>query len=214
MSKIEVDDVGRLKPYPIRVTTQSDQDLFFRKISNPEDESIVLSEKQQEKLDRMYVCKELIDKRISRTKVIPKLMNQCNISQAQAYKIYADTIAVFDQVSESKGRDIWVDILLGNIMETRNKALAKDDLKVVSMCDKLFKETIAEFFGGAEAQKYRDIQPPNISFVYSPDQLGIEDQKDLDQEIKKLKESRVRNNQVFETTEILKPESSNGDREE
>lgn len=192
------------------VTTQSDVELFISKIINPDDPSIKLSDAQQLKLDRMHICKGHIDKRGSRTKVVPLVMNECQVSRSEAYRIYNDTIQVFDVVNESTGRDVWVDILLGNILDDRAKAIAANDIKSAVAADKLFAEVIDTFFGGYEAKKYAQIQPPSVTFVFSPAALSVEQKKNLDQEVEQLLKSKSRKNEIFDQAQIITNDPDTG----
>lgn len=181
------------------VTTRSNVDLFVEKLINPDNDTIVLSYTKQQEFERVNKCLELIKVKVSRAKVIPLLIQQYKISRAEAYRIYEDTIYVFDTIYKRRqGRDVHVDILVGNIIDTYNKAVAADDLKNATYAMRLYMDAIKEFFGGYEAEQYAQLQPPSVTFIIPEHVLKIESNPDLKKRIKDSLTYKKRNADVFD----------------
>lgn len=181
------------------VTTRNNVDLFIQKLINPEDTSIVLSDAKQKELERMHKCLELIKLFVSRVKVVPKLMNQFSVSKSEAYRIYEDTLYVFDSVFKRRqGREVHVDILVSNIMDTYRKALESDDLKNATYAMRLYLDAIKEFYGGHEAEMYANLQPADITFIIPERVLKIETNPDLKARIIKELKPTERNTEAFD----------------
>ena len=135
------------------------------------------------KLKRMKQCRDYINKYMSRIKVIPMIATDFGLSEAQASRIYEDTIDVFNSVAETKGRDLLIDIALGKIFETWTKAMAKQDFRSATSATKQMLYAIKDFYGGNEAKLYEKIQPPKFEFGFFPELTGVELPDNLQEQI-------------------------------
>lgn len=130
----------------------------------------MLSDMIKEKIDRMHIISDLIRQYGSRLKVVPMIEQDMGISKSQALRLFNETIQVYSTVSaQEKGRDLWIDILLGQIMEGMKKSLLKQDFKAHASYVKTFKDTIVDLIGDAEAAKYDKVQPPPIVIGFFPE---------------------------------------------
>lgn len=149
-----------------------------------------LSDKQKEKLNNCIKCAELIRQYGSRQKVVPMLQNMVKIgekmiSQREAYLLFDDTQHIFN-VSQKDRRDFHLDILLGDIKETRQKAIAAKDFKTAAACDKNYKDLIADFYGTEETPDYSKIQPVPIFLGMYPELLKTIIPEDLEKKVREL----------------------------
>lgn len=135
------------------------------------DNDVILSEPLQKILKRYRFCADLIKQHGSRLKVVPMLIREFGISEAQAYRDFQDTTYVFGSTPRSS-KDFYLDMLLGNIVETRNKAIAKEDFKSAASCDKNMLVAIQEYFKD-QSIPWDKVQPPNLTFGFFPELTNV-----------------------------------------
>ncbi len=111
------------------LTTQTDNETI-RKYLAGELPEYTLSDAVQEKMDRIEYVRSLIEEGINRPNSIRKVLSRFKINRNQATDLYFDTLIVYDI------NEILLDSLQKKMAETRRIALAKQDAKVLAMCDK------------------------------------------------------------------------------
>lgn len=157
-----------------------------------------LSPKLQQKVDRMYICADLIRTWGTRLRVEPMLIKYIRegtgeeISRQTARNIFDDTQMLFGATQKS-AQQFWVDILMGELMADKKAAKAAGDFRAVASLDKVMKDTIKDLMGSVDASIYDRIQPPRIILGYFPEDLNIDQvlpKHDLDKLIEKLKQKK------------------------
>lgn len=112
------------------LTTQTADNETIRKYLAGELPDYTLSDAVQEKMNRIDYTRSLIEQGINRPNTINKLLSTFKINRNQATDIYFDTLIVYDI------NEILLESLQKKMAETRRIALAKQDAKVLAMCDK------------------------------------------------------------------------------
>lgn len=183
------------------ITTQDDSDTIIQYLQDKTGNAI-LSKKLQEKLDRMHVCCDLIRQYYSRGKVVPMLKKQFALSDASAYRLFEETTYIFN-VTQSSPKDFYLDMLLGEIKETKRKCLAgtKPDLRSAAACDKNMAMVIKEFGGSNISQLYEKLQVPVLQIGFFPELMNFELPENWQQMVDKLKKSKLRKNLMIDTAE-------------
>lgn len=154
-----------------------------------------LSDSLKYKLKLCIECKDLIRQYKSRLKVIPILMNGYEITEKKAYEIYQDTEIIFN-VDKKDKRNFHIDILMADIAETRNKAMAAKDFKTVAACDKNYHNLLKDFFGTEERPDYSKLQPVQVNIGFYPEILGTNlpsprELEKLSLQLMKVKSSKI-----------------------
>lgn len=157
-----------------------------------------LSPALEEKLKRMQQTRDYLSKYGSRIKVVPMLMTDFNIARRMAYRLMEETMEVFNTMAETKGRDMWVDIILDKVFETWRKAHAKEDFKTAAICEGRMIEIIEKFMGGEMAKLYEGIQPPVFQFGFFPELTNVTIPDDLEHQINKIIKQKVSGSRYFE----------------
>lgn len=158
-----------------------------------------LTAEQKETLKNCTICADLIRQHGSRLKVIPMLQKSIlikgkMITDRQAFKIFEQTQYIFN-TDKSDRRDFHVDILLGYIVETRNKAIAAKDFKTAAACEKNYHQLIVDFYGTEEKPDYRKLQPPTILVGFYPKMLNTQIPSDLEKQVEELMKVRKKSSQ-------------------
>jgi hypothetical protein len=167
------------------LNTQSDKELIIEYLLNGDKEASKISPKLEERLNRMRSCAEIIRQHGSSARTIPLLMKMWDIGQTEAYNIFNETQEVFGTTTVHN-REFMVDVIIGNIMETRTKAMLKKDLKVVAKCDENLMYAIEKFLGDKEAIDWSKIQPPQFYFGFFPELSNVELPDDWESQVKNL----------------------------
>ncbi len=148
-----------------------------------------LSPALQRKVELMTLCRDLIRQYGSRTKVVPMLMKEESISprlsHVQADRIFLETTYIFN-TTQTSNRDFWIDIAIGDIKESRRKAMIKPDLKVVAMCDANLVKLIALMTDSKEAEIYKQINIVPRVVRFDPGQTGVSLPDDWEQQIDRI----------------------------
>lgn len=192
-----------INPINILLTQKSDPDKIIDYLMHPDDERYSLSPALAVKLDRMRDCRDLIKKHGSRTTVIPLLISEFNVSNSEAIRIFNETLEVFNATASTNGRDFYIDMLLGFMIETRNKAYSKRDFMAAAKSEKNMLDLIKEFLGTNDAKVYENIQPPNVTYLFDPGKLGVTLPDDLDYQISKILERKRGNTGLFDDAKII-----------
>ncbi len=179
-------------------TKQSDTDQLIHYLQG--NSEVILSPKLEELLKRYESCADLIKQWGSRHKVVPILMKRFGISTAQAYRDFSDCQEIFGSTPRSS-KDFYLDILLGNITETRNKALLKQDFKTVAACDKNMLFTIQEYFQD-ESIPWEKLQPQNIVMGWFPELSKVEIPDNWQEIVSKMVEKKKRNVTALSVTDV------------
>lgn len=146
-----------------------------------------LTKAQKLRLKRCTDCADLIRQYGSRIKVVTILQNLYGINDSEAYQLYSDTQVIFN-TEKKDTRNFHVDILLGYIVETRNKAMAAKDFKTVAVCDKNYYSVIKDFFGTEDKPDYAKLQPPEFVMGFFPNTLNtpLPNTKELAKQVQEL----------------------------
>ncbi len=192
-----------VNPIKILLSQKSDPDKIIDYLIHPNDQKYELTPALQDKLDKMRDCRDLIKKHGSRVTVVPILMTEFNVSHSEAVRIYSETLEVFNATSSTSGRDFYVDMLLGFMIETRNKAYIKQDYNAAARSEKNMLDLISQFMGNEDAKIYETIQPPDILYEFNPELLGVKLPEDLDKQIEKLLKKKKGDTSMFDDAEVV-----------
>lgn len=177
------------------LTTRSDDDEIVRHLLGRA-ERHEMSPAVQNKFAMMQACEKLIRKHVSRSKVIPLLETQLEISQTTAYKLFADTQRLFGETS-IKNQPFWVDIELGALEEDIQAAKVLKDYKSVAALRKIKADFILKAMGSGDAQLYETIQPPPFVIGFFPRSMKVKLPRD--KELSKRLSDKL--NQIAEDVE-------------
>jgi hypothetical protein len=166
-----------------QLSTRSESDLIIQYLQDPTGE-FQLTDALKQTLHRLSRCADLIKQWGSRQKVVPMLMHEFDIGQAQAYRDFGDCQEVFGSTPRNS-RDFYLDILIGHISETRQKALAKDDFKTAASCDKNMILVISEYFKN-ETIDWNKVQMPSVLIGFFPELSNVVVPDDWRQQIDRL----------------------------
>ena len=167
------------------LNNQSDKELIQQYLLYGDKASSKLSPSLADNLEKMRSCAELIRQYGSSQKTVTHLVARFGISLKEAYNIYNDTQEIFGTTTVHN-REFMVDVVIGNIFQTRKLALERKDLKVVAQCDKNLIEVIEKFLGDKEAVDWSKIQPPAFMFGFFPELSNVELPKDWEKMLDKL----------------------------
>lgn len=135
------------------------------------DKDVALSPDLEAILKRYTYCADLIKQYGTRLKVVKMMMTTYKYSQAQAYRDFENTSYVFGSTPRSS-KDFYLDLLLGNIVETRTKALSREDYKAAAACDKNMLAVLQEYFKD-QSIPWEKVQPPNMIFGFFPELTNV-----------------------------------------
>lgn len=186
------------------LTTKTDNEKIIEFLIQDGDD-IRLSKSLQEKLERMDFCHDLIKKYGSRTRVAPQIMKMYAVSKAQAYRIFQDTQDVFGSTQKTS-REFWLDILLGFMMESREKASKKGDFRSVSAIEKNMASAVEKLAGNKDSVPFEKVQPPPIMIGFFPETLKVELPDDWEEQVKKIIQPKRKIDREIHEAEILENE--------
>ena len=149
-----------------------------------------LSPRQQAKLARLQKCADLIKEYGSRLAVVPRMVKLFSFEDPKyndkaAYADFEDTQEIFGTTPQSS-RDFWVDIVLGFMIETRNKANRNDDVKTAAVAEKNMVSLIKDFMGDKEAYNMEELQLPAYQFGFFPELLKVDLPENWESQVKAL----------------------------
>lgn len=185
------------------LTTHSDADQIMLFLQGKK--AAKLSPKLEEKLKRLFRCADLIKVHGTRRVVCPLLVNiykvvDLDYSLATAYRDFEETEIVFGSTPRSN-LDFYLDINLGHIMETREMAKAKKDVKTMAACDKNESALLKEHFGTKDAFPIEEIQPPVFLLGFYPEQTGIKVPEDWEKRAKEIIKTKKRKSINYEASD-------------
>jgi hypothetical protein len=183
------------------LTTKTDNEKIIEFLIQDGDD-IRLSKSLQEKLERMDFCHDLIKKYGSRTRVAPQIMKMYGVSKAQAYRIFQDTQDVFGSTQKTS-REFWLDILLGFMMESREKASKKGDFRSVSAIEKNMASAVEKLAGGKDTIPFEKVQPAPVMIGFFPETLKVELPDDWEDQVKKIIQPKRKIDREIHEAEIL-----------
>ena len=125
-----------------------------------------LSKKLRQETELIDLCSRLIQKWVSRIKVVPILERLAKVNKARAYRVYDKTQRLFGE-ADVKNQKFWIDIELGEIQKDIDIARRKGDHKAVASLRKIKYEYIKEM-GSSDALLYENIQPPPFVLGFFP----------------------------------------------
>lgn len=179
------------------LTTHTDVDLIVQHLQG--NINAQLSPALEEQLKRYEVCADLIKQWGSRHKVVPIMIKRFSISTAQAYRDFADCQEVFGSTPRSS-RDFYLDILLGNITETRNKAIENKDFKTAAACDRNMLLVVQEYFQD-QSIPWEKVQPQNIMMGWFPELSKIKIPDNWQSLVDDLVKKKKRNTTALDATD-------------
>lgn len=182
------------------LTTKTDDEIIIEHLNS--DNPIPLSKALQTKLERIHTCRELIRDYGSRIRVAKILMNTYQISRAQAYRIFESTQVVYGSTKKTS-REMWLDIILGFIMDDRKKALLKGDFRSVSNMQKNMITAIEKLAGTNESIPFEKVQPPPVVIGFFPEKLKVELPEDWEDQIKQIIKPKRKIDQMPMEAEVL-----------
>lgn len=165
--------------------------------------SYELSTYLQGRLDDMNTCRDMIRQYGSRIKVCKMLCTSLHITKGQAEKLYTDTCFVYN-TTQTSNRDFWIDISIGNILETRAKALIKGDFKTAAQCDSNLVKQIAEMTDSKDAEIYRRINVQKRILEFNPELTGVKLEPGWEEQVQEMiRKGRNRDITSIQEAEIL-----------
>ena len=150
-----------------------------------------LSKPLRLKLERIYVCDNLIRQYGSRPRVIRMMVTRFTDEYKKIRKTYSRRTAESDYSATQSifgtlcKHDInyHVDILLDRIAETRHLAKITQNSTALARCDANYKDAIKEFMGDKDVPDYEQIQIPDQVFVPDPKLLESYERLPSDEEL-------------------------------
>lgn len=182
-----------MKPLQIPLTTHSDVDKILLHLQGHENYQTI-SAALQEKLDRMRVIRDWLEKYKSRLKVLPMVISEWKVSESTARRLFDETIEVYNVLAVPKGRNLNIEILLDAYWEVWRKAMADSDWKSATATLKEIRLVHLEFYGNEDAKRYQELQPPSIIIGYFIEKLNVKIPDDLEEQIRRMKAVKAKRN--------------------
>lgn len=178
-----------------QLTTRSDTDeiIAYLQFDGDVEHAPRLSKKLKEKLKRLYRCGELIRVYGTRNKVCPMLEKEFGISRQAADRDFQQCQTVFGTTLKSS-KDFWLDVLLGFMIESRNKAMVKGDMRSVAQIEKNMKEAIKDLAGDEKSLPFDKVQPVQVQIGFFPELTKVKLPEDWEDQVKKLMKNKKKNN--------------------
>ncbi len=153
---------------PEIITTHTPDEKLLELISSNK-KSFLLTEKAEETLMLMRLTRTLFVRYTSRAKVVTKLVDEHDIPERKAWRLVDITPRLFSTVYRESTREFHVDILLEQIQQTRTLAVASQDWKTVSSCDRNYAQAIKDFLGDSQQLKPEDLVLPDVEIGFHPE---------------------------------------------
>lgn len=182
-----------MNPLQIPLTTHSDADKILLHLQGHENYQTI-SAALQEKLDRMRVIRDWLEKYRSKLKVLPMVISEFKVSESTARRLFEETVEVYNVLAEPKGRNLNIDILLDSYWEVWRKAMADQDWKSATSVLKEIRLVYLEFYGNEDAKKYQELQPPTVIIGNFIEKLNIKIPDDLEEQIRRMKAVKAKRN--------------------
>lgn len=184
-----------------QLTTKTDNEKIIEFLIQDGDE-IRLTKKLQEKLDRMDHCRDLIKQYGARTRVANILMKNYQISRAQAYRLFQDTQDVYG-ATQRTSREFWLDILMGFMIDDRQKALLKQDFRSVATIEKNMITAVEKLAGDKDTIPFEKVQPPQVIIGFFPETTKVELPDDWEAQVKQIIKPKRKIDQVMHDAQIV-----------
>lgn len=184
-----------------QLTTKTDNEKIIEFLIQDGDE-IRLTKKLQEKLDRMDHCRDLIKQYGARTRVANILMKNYQISRAQAYRLFQDTQDVYG-ATQRTSREFWLDILMGFMIDDRQKALLKQDFRSVATIEKNMITAVEKLAGDKDTIPFEKVQPPQVIIGFFPETTKVELPDDWEAQVKQIIKPKRKIDQVMHDAQII-----------
>jgi hypothetical protein len=188
------------------LNTKTDNEKIIEFLTQDGDD-IKLSKTLQLKIERMDFCHDLIKKYGSRTRIAPLIMSKYHVSKAQAYRIFQDTQDVFGSTHRTS-REFWLDILLGFMMDSRQKATIKGDFRSVAAIEKNMASAIEKLAGTKESIPFEKIQPAPIMIGFFPETLKVDLPDDWEEQVKQIIKPKRTIDRLAHDAELIDEEES------
>lgn len=183
-----------------QLTTKTDDEIIIEHLIS--DNPKPLSKALQTKLERLDECRDLIRQYGSRVRVAKVLMNSYKISRAQAYRIFESTQSVFG-TTQKTSREFWLDILMGFMIDDRQKALIKQDYRSVSSIHKNMIAAVEKLAGDKDTIPFEKVQPPTILLGFFPDSTKVPLPDDWEDQVKQIIKPKRKIDQVVHDAQII-----------
>jgi hypothetical protein len=170
------------------LTTQSDAEQIQRYVLGMDAQ---ISDKLKQKLERLQIAADMLRKYGSRMKVATALQNlwPADCSRATAYRYIEEAQEVFAP-QQAANREFYVDILMGQLFSTHEKALAKGDLKTAAAVEKNIIVAIIKFFGTSDALPLEKLQAPSYTLGFLPESVNASLPADYLQQLERIMKTR------------------------
>jgi hypothetical protein len=158
----------------------------YLQASFEQQELFVLTESQQELLERMEQIHDWLKQEKSKKHIVEQLQTTYHVHQATAYRLVERAYTLYDV------RQILIDNTLAELQKTKTAAIQVGDIKAASNADKNRIHFIEKFFGESKPQQQQTVQ---ITIGNFPELTGVQlpPEKDLKafvERIRSLKESQ------------------------
>lgn len=170
-----------------------------------ESEGLKLSKSLEDKYEKLDFCRDLIKNYGSRSRVCPILVKKYGISKSQAYRIFQDTQEVFG-ATQRTSREFWLDILIGFMIDSRNKAAKKGDFRSVATIEANMAKAIEKLAGTNENIPFEKVQPAPVMIGFMPELTKVDLPEDWEDQVKKLIKPKRKIDQFAEDAKIIENE--------
>ncbi|MFN3758450.1 MAG: hypothetical protein ACK4SF_04465 [Algoriphagus aquaeductus] len=185
-----------------KLTTKTDDELIIEHLLKDGDTK-PLSEALQKRLEMLDTCRDFIQKYGSRLRVSKLLMTTFGISKAQAYRIFESTIFVFGSSQKTSAREFWLDIIMGFMIDDRQKALIKQDYKSVAAMQKNMITAVEKLAGDNKTIPFENVQPVPVMIGFFPELTKVELPEDWEAQVKELIKPKRNIDRVITDAEIM-----------
>jgi hypothetical protein len=187
-----------------KLTTKTDDEIIIEHLNRDGDKK-PLSPALQKKFEMMDTCRDFIRQYGSRLRVTRLMMNTYGISKAQAYRIFESTQFVFNTSAQTKP-EFWLDIILGFIIDDRQKALLKKDYKSVAAMQKNMITAVKELAQDSKAIPFENVQPVPVMIGFFPQLTKVQLPEDWEDQVKELVKPKRKIDQVMHDAQIVEEE--------
>lgn len=148
-----------------------------------------LSAALEEKVNRMKETDRLITKYGGAKKVIPILENKYGISFSTAKRLYDETQDAYGYATHFN-RQYHLDLYFNKLIEGINLSKDAGDWRSYGMLLKEYNQAIKDHMGTSLEEAYKNIQVPETSYGFFPEELKTKIPANWRARVEKLKESK------------------------
>ncbi|UZR95939.1 hypothetical protein [Chondrinema litorale] len=173
----------------MELSTKTDSDLIIEYLVT--DQAAELSPKLEEKLKRYQQIADLIHQYGSRNKVVPMAMKMFGIKRTQAHQDFFETQKIFGS-RVNLNREFWIDVVLGQIMKTKDMAIKRKDSRAAAQADKNLVTAVEKLLGDKDTMSFDQIQPVNILMGFFPETTKVNQlsEQEIEQAYKQLSKTK------------------------